>query len=89
MEKHHCYKVHWTTYTWKPTRSGRIRTERSYSRQYDTEAEAVKKARQVSKNFYSHSISVMEKEYWETPDPAPNGTLHVNILGFIPWWMEN
>lgn len=85
MEKKHYYKVYWTTYTWKPTRSGRVRTERRYYRQYDTEAEAVKKARRVAKNPYSQFIYVSERECWETPDPAPNGTLHVNFLGFVNW----
>ena len=80
MEKQHYYMV-----TWNNTKS----TNRSYTRHFNTEAEAVKKARQVAKNPYADSIRVAEMEHWETPEPAPNGTSHGVFLGFIPWWMEN
>ena len=80
MDKRHYFMV-----SWNNTKSG----NRSYHRDFDTEAEAVKKARQVSKNPFSDTIRVYEMESWETPEPAPNGTHHASFLGFIPWWMEN
>lgn len=79
MEKKHEYMVMWNN-----TKS----TNRSYNRTYETEAEAVKKARQVSLNPFSDTIRVVEQEIWNTPDPAPNGTVHIHIIGFIPWWMD-
>ena len=85
MEKEHYYRVTWITKTTKSVGYGRIETERSYSRECSTEEEAVKKARQVSRNVLSHSIRIAEMEYWNTPDPAPNGTVHVSLLGWINW----
>ena len=88
MERKHYFTTYWTTYTWKQTSGGSIRTERNYSRQYETEAEAIKKARKADKNPDSHNICVVEKQRWEAPEPAPNGTLHVVVLRYIPWWMD-
>lgn len=85
MDKKNYYRVNWITRTTKPTLSGRILTERGYSRTFDTEAEAVKKAREVAKKPASCCIRVAKMQMWETPDPAPNGTLHVSILDFIEW----
>ena len=86
MEKRHYYRVRWTTRTMVPSSSGRYPSDRSFSHEYDTEAEAVKKARKVSKRTSSSWIRVYEMESWDTPDPAPNGTHHCSFLGFIAWW---
>lgn len=77
MEKKHYYMVTWNTRT-------RF-SDRRYFREYETEAEAVKKARQVGKNPASTRVRVAECESWDTPDPAPNGTHHCSYLRFIAW----
>lgn len=79
MEKRHYYMVTWTTRTRFPNRR--------FSHEYETEteAEAVEKARQVSENILAENIRVAECESWETPEPAPYGTLHVSYLRFIAW----
>lgn len=77
MEKKHYYRVSWNTRT-------RF-SDRRYSRDFDTEEEAVKKARKVSENILSENIRVAECESWETPEPAPNGTHHCSYLRFIAW----
>lgn len=83
MEKRHYYRVRWTTRTMVPSSSGRYPSERRFSHEYDTEAEAVKKARQVSKRQSSSWIRVYEMESWEA-----NGTHHCSFLGFIAWWED-
>jgi len=87
-EKYHCFRVMWQTNT-------RF-VSRSYSRDFETEEEAVAKARQIhdKKDHISVAIRVDEVESWDTPDPAPNGTHHCKMLrmnidwwtGFLPWW---
>lgn len=87
-EKYHCFRVMWQTNT-------RF-VSRRYSRDFETEEEAVAKARQIhdKKDPMSVAIRIDEVESWDTPDPAPNGTHHCHILrmnidwwtGFLPWW---
>ena len=83
MEKRHYYRVLWMTIS-----NGRVRSERTFSHEYDTQEEAVKKARRVDKNPNTMWVRVAEMEHWETPEPAPNGTTHVSLLAWIPWWMD-
>lgn len=77
MEKKHYYMVTWNTRT-------RF-SDRRYFRVYETEAEAVKKARQVGKNPASTRVRVAKCESRYTPEPAPYGTYHGSILGYIAW----
>lgn len=78
----HFFRVSWNTRT--------RYSDRHYSREFKTREEAISKARQIKeKNIYASGIRVFEEETWNTPDPLPNGTLHVRILEWnIPWWME-
>lgn len=79
MEKDHHYLVSWNTRT--------RYTTRHYSRKYTSEADAVRKAREMAARPLSEFVRVMEMESWETPDGV-NGTLHVSFLGFIPYWED-
>ena len=83
----HYFRTSWTTRTRFSTRH--------YNREFSSLEEAVKKARQVhDKNTLAECIMVCEDESWETPEPAPNGTLHIHVLqwnidwwtGHLPWW---
>lgn len=90
LARHH-YR-HYFTCSWE-TRT-RFSTRR-YSRDFSSKEEAIEKARKVKTSQpLAEYIRVSEHESWETPDPAPNGTLHASVLdwnidwwsGFLPWW---
>ena len=76
MEKEHYYTVTWKTPSGYSTRS--------YSRDYQTEREAVAKAKSLSKRDNIDYIRVWEKESWDTPD----GVTHTSFLGFVTYWDE-
>ena len=76
----HSFRTSWTT----QTRFSR----RHYNREFDTLEEAIAKARKVhDTNALAECILVCEEETWNTPEPAPNGTLHLHVLQWnIDWW---
>ncbi len=86
----HYFRTSWTT----QTRFSR----RHYNREFPTLDEAVAKARKVhDTNPCAERIFVCEEETWNTPEPAPNGTIHIHVLqwnmdwwtGFLPWYELN
>lgn len=80
MEKKHEFTTHWTTRT--------RYSVRSYSRTYGTLEEDVAKARSLhAKNPLAEVIRISESYVWNEPDPAPNGTLHIQLVNFsVDWW---
>jgi hypothetical protein len=75
MKKHY-FRVHWSTRTRFSTRH--------YCREYETEEEAIKKARELDAKPLTEGIGCYEGESWEDSEDV----LHIRIIRQIKWWED-